>query len=38
MKKAAPAPKKEVAKPEPAPVVDDDINSKIDNILAGMSL
>ena len=38
VKKAAPAPKKEVAKPEPTPVVDDDINSKIDNILAGMSL
>ena len=36
----APAPKKEEAKKpaEPAPVADDDINAKIDNILAGMSL
>ena len=38
VKKVAPAPKKEAEKPEPAPVADDDINSKIDSILAGMSI
>lgn len=32
------APKKEAPAPAPAPVADDDINAKIDNILAGMSL